>query len=540
MCGIFCLVQTGTVDLQMAKECLLKLTHRGPDGLNYKCIKINDKEVFLGFVRLAIMDISNAGLQPFYSSKDRTHVICNGEIYNFKEIEKDHSIEMISSCDCEIILPLYEKLTNKFVDHLDAEFAMVILDEKSKIIKAMRDRYGVRPLFYGYNTKTGTFGLASEMKALHPIMEFVSPFPPDRTMHLNLSKPLFPVNYSTHFTIYNTYNDLTYNIEMSDISYIHQQINMYLTSAVKKRLNADRPIGFLLSGGLDSSLITAIATKILGPDKIICFSVGLPNSSDVIAAKKVVEFLNIKHHYIVPFSIEDGIKQIPNVIKSIESYDVTTVRASTPQYIMAHYIKEKTDIRVLLSGEGSDEIHGSYRYFRNAPNIEEFHNETIRLLKDLYCFDNLRTDRTMSSAGLEVRVPFLDFEYVKFIKKINPKLLMYSEKYMEKQIIRDSFVGYLPNEILYRSKEAFSDAVSSKEVNWYKSIQSLAESTITQQELSTNPFQINKPETIEALYYRRIFDSYYSKRCNVIPYYWLPKFQSEKVVDPSATVLKCY
>ena len=207
---------------------------------------------------------------------------------------------------------------------------------------------------------------------------------------------------------------------------------------------------------------------------------------------------------------------------------------------MAKYINENTNIRVLLSGEGSDEIHGSYRYFRDAPNAIEFHIETIRLLKELCYFDNQRTDRTMASNGLEVRVPFLDFDYVNFITKVNPTLLMFTDKNMEKQIVRDSFRGYLPDEILYRSKEAFSDAVSNSEVNWATSIQIVANSKITDNDLETCKYSVNIPKTKDALYFRKIYESIYSNRDNVIPHYWLPRFQKEEIFDPSARVLKCY
>ncbi len=209
---------------------------------------------------------------------------------------------------------------------------------------------------------------------------------------------------------------------------------------------------------------------------------------------------------------------------------------------MAEYIRKKTNIRVLLSGEGSDEIHGSYRYFRDAPSPTEFHTETVRLLQDLCYFDNQRTDRSMAGNGLEVRVPFLDYAYVEFIMSIDPELLMYKKDYMEKQIIRGSFVGYLPNEILYRSKEAFSDAVSSDTVNWAKYIQIMADKIVADSDLevANSKFSHNIPKTKDALYFRNIFEEIYPGRSNVIPYYWLPKFQKEEVLDPSARVLKCY
>ena len=543
MCGIIFLIQLDSknVDLQQANKCLNELVYRGPDKTSYQLVNIDDKiNIFMGFTRLAIMDTSDSGLQPFVDHLGNS-VICNGEIYNYKDLAIKYSHDLTSQCDCEIILPLFRKIGFKKMvsSELDAEFATVILDRTSNKIYAARDRYGVRPLYYGYNTTSRLLGFASELKALHSVMEFVEQVSPDTIMSIKLKNDA-PVDTMIKRHIYYSFDNIKFSMEIPKIDTICSNINKLLTAAVKKRLNSDRPIGFFLSGGLDSSLIVAIATRILGPDKIVCFSIGLDGSPDVEASKKVVEYLGIRHHHIIPFNISQGFAELPNVIRAIETYDVTTIRASTPQYIMAKYINENTDIRVVLSGEGSDEIHGSYRYFRDAPNGTEFHRETIRLLRDLTYFDNQRTDRTSAHWGLEVRVPFLDFEYVEFITQINPHFLMFRPDYMEKMIVRNSFRGYLPDEILYRSKEAFSDAVSNNEFNWANHIKTIAETTITDDEFTENSFDINKPKTKDALFFRNIFHSFYQNRDNVIPYYWLPKFQREEVVDPSARVLKCY
>lgn len=543
MCGIFCLIK---YKHPINNEEMIKysnmLSHRGPDAENYKIIKPRDDiEIFMGFRRLSIMDISNDALQPF--ERKGKYVMCNGEIYKYKTLIKKYKLKLQTKCDCEVILPLNEKMNiwDMIIEELDAEFAMILYDKIQNIIYVVRDRYGIRPLFYGYNTKDNTIAFASEMKALHPIMEYIEPVKPNKFYILNLNIPLKNIKKMVYNVEYYNYDNthLDNVLYLNKIEYIEQKLRYLLINAVSKRLHADRPIGFLLSGGLDSSLIVAIATRIIGPENIVCFSVGLDGSSDVEAAKKVVKYLGITQHHIVPFTIEEGINIIPEVIKCIESYDITTIRASTPQLIMAKYINKQTNIKVILSGEGSDEIHGSYRYFRNAPNAIEFRKECLRLLEELYLYDNLRTDRTMASQGLEVRIPFLDYEYVEFIKKIDPALLMYKIDNMEKKILRDSFKGFLPEEILYRSKEAFSDAVSSKDINWYKSIASLANTIISDDELINNPFEINKPQTKEALYYRRIFSDFYPNRDNIIPHYWLPKWSGE-IIDPSATILNCY
>lgn len=543
MCGIICLIQFANkpIDLEKAKYCLDKLHPRGPDKQSYEIIFEDNNTIFMGFTRLAVMDVSDAGLQPFMDEK-QNFVVCNGEIYNYQYLAKKYNIEMKTDCDCEIILPLMNKVgfCNMVRDELDAEFATVVFDKQRNKIFAGRDRYGVRPLYYGYNKTTQTIGFASELKALHPIMEFVEQVSPNLIFELDLQKDYNHFMDCVKMVSYYSYSSLISNLQLDNDDYIKYQINTLLTDAVKKRLHADRPIGFLLSGGLDSSLIVSIATRILGPEKITCFSIGIDGSPDVEAAKKVVDFLGIKKHCIIPFTTKQGLESLPEVIHTIETYDITTIRASTPQYIMAKYINENTNIRVLLSGEGSDEIHGSYRYFRDAPNIFEFHWESIRLLEELCYFDNQRTDRTMAGNGLEVRVPFLDFEYVEFITRINPKLLMYKKNYIEKQIVRDSFIGYLPDEILYRSKEAFSDAVSNSEINWTKTIQMVADKEISDNDLENNEFELNKPKTKDAIYFRRIFNQIYPNRDNIIPHYWLPRFQAEAVFDPSATVLKSY
>ena len=561
MCGFICLIKYGGVfDSCSPNECLQKLHARGPDNYSQTVFNIFDSDnkhygqVYMGFSRLAIMDTSDAGLQPFMDENNNT-VICNGEIYNYCELISEYGLKIKSNCDCEVLLPLIKKFgfDNVVSDYLDAEFAMVYMDRENNILYAARDRYGVRPLYYGYNKSMNLVGFASELKALHDVMEFVEQVKPNEIFKINLkgmfnnpfdvelNDPLEMPSCLKRFE-YFSYENLTTIPSLNNPDILMPIIRNLLTKTVEKRLNSDRPIGFLLSGGLDSSLIVSIASRIKGPSNITCFSIGIDGSPDVEAAKLVVEFLGIpkENHHIIPFTPQQGLKALPTVIKTIETYDVTTIRASTPQFLMAKYINENTNIKVLLSGEGSDEIHGSYRYFRDAPDPEEFHNETIRLLKELCYFDNQRTDRTMSGNGLEVRIPFLDIAYVDFITRIDPVLLMYRPDYMEKKIIRDSFKGYLPDEILYRSKEAFSDAVSNKEINWAESIKEAAKLYVIEDELKTNDFEINSPRTLDALYFREIFDSIYPGRCNIIPHYWLPRFQKTEVLDPSATVLECY
>lgn len=530
MCGILALISKSELNLEEKfKTALAKLNNRGPDDFCIKKYHFQKTTIYLGFTRLAIRGLEKNAMQPFEYGKIVS--ICNGEIYNYEFCKEEYSITTESGSDCEIIPKLYDSLGRDFFELntvLDAEFATILYDGYYGCIYASRDKYGVRPLFYGTSKDVIMFG--SEMKALVDICDHIEPVNP---------KNIYKIDFNEYN---NSENQLIFSNIFSDphkinrtIDEIKPLIRSTLTNAVKKRLVADRPIGFLLSGGLDSSLIVAIATKILGPDKIVCFSIGCENSPDILAAEKVTSFLKIDKHYIFHFDVDDGLEELENVIQTIESYDTTTVRASIPQYLMAKYIKEYTDIKVILSGEGSDELHGSYRYFRDAPSKEEFEAETIRLLDELYMFDNLRTDRTMASQGLEVRVPFLDFEYVNLIKSIDYGLLMNNKDVIEKKILRDSFIGYLPEDILYRSKEAFSDAVSSKEVTWAKELQKEADANVE----NIKDYSHNKPLTKEAELYRRIFNDYYFQD-DVIKHYWMPKFQKKEITDPSATILDSY
>lgn len=541
MCGILSIIQYGqdcatALDMDSMKKSLTKLGARGPDRLSYYWSRIENTGIFFGFTRLAIMNLSESGQQPFQDNTGM--IIANGEIYNYLDIAEKYDIKHHQNCDCRVLLPLLDKVgfVEVVTNILDAEFSMVYYEKSTNTLYAARDRYGVRPLYWGYNTSTKTIAFGSELKSLHDIMEHVEQVVPNMICRISLSNQEFSTS-NISFEPYYDYNMLVPNYRLTNTDDIHNTIRRLLTDAVAKRLVSDRPIGFLLSGGLDSSLIVAIASRILGPDKITCFSIGIDGSPDVEAAKCVIEWLNIPktQHHIIPFDVNTGIECISKVIECIETYDITTVRASTPQYLMAKYIQSNTNIRVILSGEGSDEIHGSYRYFRTAPDALAFHNETIRLLQELYLFDNKRTDRTMSGNGLEVRVPFLDYAYVEFIKLINPQLLMYRSNYMEKQIVRDAFVGYLPHDILYRSKEAFSDAVSNGETNWANCLL-----TFAQTNKIDGTYDHNQPQTVDAMYFRQVFEKIYPNRGNVLPHYWLPKFQSTNVTDPSARVLDCY
>lgn len=546
MCGIFAIIFDTTQHDDIAIQATISsiksmLMQRGPDQLATKCITIGIYQIVLVFSRLAIMDVSTNGLQPFSTQDDQLHVICNGELYNTNQLKQACSsvqYDYTSTSDCQVLIPHYINIRDTYanvssidpsniITPISGEFAAVYVDVTNKSIIAFRDRYGIRPLFMGKHRNNSIIAFASEMKLLVPFeLDMIEAVVPNRYHHITLhdSLTIMRQNWFDYDTLIANATLATSN---TSTSVIMQSIRSSLTKSVQDRLSSDRNIGFLLSGGLDSSLIVSIACKLLGPQNITCYSIGTSNSPDGIAAKRVTSHLNITNHHIIDFDYDMAFDLIPSVIQAIESYDITTVRASVPQYMIAAYIANVTPtIKVLLSGEGSDEIHGGYKYFANAPSSKEFQLETLRLLKWLYCFDNLRTDRTMAHHGLEVRVPFLDNAYVELVYSIDPNL-QYKQP-IEKQIIRDAFVGYLPDDILYRAKDAFSDAVSNDHECWYAYIQ--------RRLIGNGIGDAVTRVTKEASYYLECFDKCGYDR-KVIPFYWMPKYQSESVVDPSARTI---
>lgn len=541
MCGIFIAILKKFLTLRMIENYINKIKHRGPDSTHI--LEIDN--IILGFHRLGIIDPTPISDQPLVH--DNNYLICNGEIYNYKQLQEEYNLKCKTGSDCEVILSLYEHLLsnnrdleeNKIVSNLckklDAEFAYILYDSKKKRVYVARDPFGVRPLFYGEN-EYGIY-FASEAKAL-TFCKIVKPYLPGQYSILDTS--MNQIITTTAYYTFPIYKPISNKQE------IYASLRYLFRKAVEKRIMSDRPIGCLLSGGLDSSLVTAYVCQFV--NNLICFSTGLENSVDVTAAKKVVHFLKQKYpektitHHIIPFTTKDGFDDIPKVIYHTESPDVTTNRASTPQLRMAKEISEKTDIKVLYSGEGSDELFCGYQYSKLAPTASALGNDKTRLISELYLYDNLRTDRTMASSGLEVRVPFLDIEFVNFALQIAEHLNM-CDKEIEKKILRDAFKdeNILPDEILYRKKEAFSDAVSSKEISWYKTVQKKIETIISDEEftIESQKYNINiRPKTKEALYYRRIYDLYYGNISELIPKYWMPQWTQTD--DPSATVLACH
>lgn len=523
MCGIFaCFNDDSTKDYRSYFE---RLKHRGPDNSTYQTI---DSYFQIGFHRLAIVDPFENSNQPFIS--DDWVVVCNGEIYNYKSLVHDFNLstKLTTGSDCEVILALLNHLSPRLIaEALDAEFVFIAYNKKTKNCYVARDTYGVRPLFYGRSSNSWYF--ASECKAL-AFLQDVKPFPPHYLLQISPTHPTW-ISYSEHIKLTN------------NSSNIYNNINNLLHKAVQKRLQSDQPLGCFLSGGLDSSLVASIAQN--NYPNLQFFTIGLENSVDIEAAIKVIDFLKVpKHnHHVIYFTVEEGFNALKDVIYHLETYDITTIRASVPQYLLSKYIKKNTNIKVLLSGEGSDELFAGYQYSKLAPSPSELRQDTIRLLRELYLFDNLRTDRTTSAFGLEVRVPFLDKELVSYVLSLDDKLRMCNTQKMEKTLLRDSFryENLLPNDILYRRKEAFSDAVSaSVGKSWYEMLSDLIDNVVDDNEFINNKFTVNKPLTKEAYYYRKIFTELFGDdRYNLIPHFWLPKWSGD-ISDPSAKVLQCY
>ena len=511
MCGIVALLsknkQTQQNNISKISESFRILESRGPDSGQ---ILKRENGIF-GFQRLSINDKSINGSQPMETDSGVV-LMCNGEIYNYKQLQKEFNIVCKSNSDCEVILKLYQKFGfEKTINMLDGVFAIVISDGEN--VYMARDRIGVRPLFEGVTKDNGELAVASLAKCLINFCNNIKQIEPGMLTYNQRTKQKIFLNY-------------TYNIrEITDP--VNTLIRDTLTNAIKKRLMTDRPIGCLLSGGLDSSLVTSILCKLIGPKNVRTYSIGMEKSTDLKYAKKVADYLGTVHTEVI-FSPEDGIKAIPEVIYALESYDITTIRASVGMYLISKYIAENTDDVVIFSGEGSDELFAGYLYFHYAPSSDELVKESKRLVDDLYIYDVLRADRTVSVHGLELRVPFLDKEFVDLSLSLSG--IQRSPRYgLEKYILRDAFKDdYLPKDILLRRKEGFSDGVSSIKTPWFKLIQKEASKFITDEDFSNSSFMSK-----ESMWYKKIYDSYFPEYQPDM-YMWMPKWV--KTSDPSGRV----
>lgn len=520
MCSIIGLSKCD--DFEKIKKSFEKSNSRGPDGTSY----YNANSALLGFKRLAIMGLNEFGMQPF--SYDDKVLVCNGEIYGFRDIKiellkKGYSFK--SDSDCEILLPLFKEFGFEMFSKLDAEFALIIYDKKEDKIIAARDPLGIRPLYYGKSKSNDTYIFASEPKILVDLVEDIFPFPPGYYFD------------GEKFIQYSFITDVeSKHTRMRDVE---KNIHSLLVEGVRKRLDSDAPIGFLLSGGLDSSLVCSIATKIL-KKPIETFAIGMEKDAiDLKYAKEVADYLKTNHHEVI-ITRDDVISSLEEVIYNLATYDITTIRASVGMYLLCKYIHENTDIKVLLTGEISDELFG-YKYTDYAPNPEEFQKESKKRIDEIHMYDVLRADRCISSNSLEARVPFGDLAFVKYVMEIDPKIKM--NRYNKgKYLLRKAFEGdYLPKDILYREKAAFSDAVGHSLV---EDIKEFAEDYYTDEEFEINrkKYTFAQPFTKESLMYREIFEKYYPGQAHMIKDFWMPNksWKGCDVDDPSARFLKNY
>jgi len=506
MCGIVCafdLKQSSTEVRPQILEMSKRLRHRGPDWSGiYDC-----ETAILGHERLAIVD-PTSGKQPLISPSNNLILAANGEIYNHSELRKPYeaSYGFKTKSDCEVILALYEKEGKSFINKLNGIFAFAIYDQEKDEYFIARDHMGIIPLYMGWDGN-GTFFIASELKALEGICSKIELFPPGHYLH---SKDEVPTKwYHPEWNTYEAVKDNSTSIE---------ELHDALSDAVHRQLMSDVPYGVLLSGGLDSSITSALAKKFAAKrvesgdtqsawwPQLHSFSVGLEGSPDLAAAQKVAEHIGTVHHEI-KFTIQEGLDAIREVIYHLETYDITTIRASTPMFLMARAIKA-LGIKMVLSGEGADELLGGYLYFHKAPNAKEFHEETVRKLEKLHQYDCLRANKSLAAWGIEGRVPFLDKEFIEVAMRINPKDKMISDDRMEKWVLRKAFENYLPKSVTWRQKEQFSDGVG---YSWIDNLKKVVGEKVTDEQMNNAHFRfpVQTPQNKEEFFYRSIFESHF-------------------------------
>ena len=526
MCGL--LAATGdATQLKDFETVFNQLRHRGPDDT--EILKVEGGLATFCFHRLAIMDPTLKGHQPFQDETTGNIVMCNGEIYNYEKLKLsyENSYKFKSHSDCEVLVPMFRELgIARLCQQLDAEFALVIWDHTKHKLVAGRDPIGIRPLFYGY-TDQGQIMFASEIKVLTPYCQRVEAFPPGHYFDGDKFE-----RYADLTTV-SQYTDKTIEGHLKDI-------REKLIEGVRKRLVSDVPVGFLLSGGLDSSLVCAIANDIL-KKPITTFSVGLDhNPIDIHYAKTVADFIKSDHHEVY-FNKQDTLGVLDKLIWHLETWDITTIRASIGMYLVCKYIREKTNIKVVLTGEISDELFG-YKYTDFAPSPEAFQQEAKKRVDELYMYDVLRADRCISANSLEARVPFGDLDFVQSVMRIHPEFKVNTTG-MGKWILRKAFDGMklLPDSILWREKAAFSDAVGHSMVDYLKEY---AEAQYTEQDVKNakEKYPYGTPFTKESLLYRDIFEKHFKGQSHLIKDFWMPnkEWANCNVADPSARVLPNY
>ncbi len=509
------------IPLDLLVDGFYKTISRGPDLS--RMLSVGDG--YLMFHRLTIMGLEKSGMQPFERNGDA--VVCNGELYGFRKMRDElfSGYDFKSGSDCELLLPLYQRYGTDMFQMLDAEYALILYDHKSDSLIAARDPIGIRPLFYGYD-EDGQIMFSSEAKNIAGLTDTINPFPPGHYWK------------DGEFVQYTNLTDVA-EYSGDELDEVCNNIREKLTLGIVKRLDADVPLGFLLSGGLDSSLVCAVANKYL-PHPIRTFAIGMVGDAiDLKYAKQVADYLGSEHTEVF-MTAQEVIASLRSIVRILETYDITTIRASVGMYLICKYIHENTNLRVLLTGEISDELFG-YKYTDFAPNEEEFQKEAKKRIDEIYMYDVLRADRCISSNSLEARVPFGDLDFVKYVMSINPALKM-NRFGKGKYLLRRAFEGdYLPHDILYREKAAFSDAVGHSMVD---QIKAYAEKLYTDEEFAERckKYEFATPFTKESLLYRELFEAEYPGQAHMVKDFWMPNrtWEGCNVNDPSARVLKNY
>ena len=551
MCGIFALLNYNNITPKILKN-FDKGAPRGPEYSSITKYENNITNLIFGFHRLAINGLNPASNQPF--NQDGIILICNGEIYNFRELAEQNNIQLNTDSDCEIILHMYRLYGIEYtLKSLDGVFAFILYDTINKLFHIARDPYGVRPLYYFMNYEN-QYGFASELKSLYQLSK-----------QKHLIHQFIPGQYATidctNEYIFLTDNSRYVDFPCNEIDYfpdgISSDIIYYIDDAVRKRVQGttDRPIACLLSGGLDSSLICALVNQYYNnrEHRLETYSIGLEGSEDLKYARIVADYLKTDHHEII-ISEQDFFDAIPEVIKVIESYDTTTIRASVGNYLIAKHISKNSNAKVIFNGDGADELMGGYLYFHKAPNATEFDRECKRLLREIAFYDVLRSDKSISSNGLEPRTPFLDKKWVEFYLSISKTIRYHpANRQCEKFLIRNAFheinPDILPGSILWRTKEAFSDGVSSLTRSWFTIIQENIERLCNNDAELMNTLHdnilihkklrlINPPTTIEQSYYRYLYNKSYYGTDNLTPHFWMPRYVDTN--DASARTLNIY
>lgn len=557
MCGIFGVFGKATEEFSsnLLYQSFEKIRERGPD----RSITVHNSNAFIGFHRLAINGLAIDGDQPFHlvDGDSTYYIVCNGEIYNFRELIDEFVLPVSKNgSDCAVILPLFKKLGYD-IDRLNkallGEYSFAIICFQNELLESVTvctDPMSVRPVFIGVSADNQSLGISSLLGGLSDLFDHV--YRLQQKSILSWKPGLAPET-----TVYwpSLVNPSPNGVEWPDVEIYKRAVEVF-EAAVNRRLIADRPIGCLLSGGLDSSLVCAVAARILSEKypgkKLKAFSIGMKHGTDIAFAEKVAEHINRQYgnleHTVIYFTPEEGLTAIDDVIRVTETYDITTIRASVGQYLIGKYIRENTDVKVVLNGDGADEGQMGYLYFFSHPTLLDGQMDHYRLLDEIHLFDGLRVDRAISCHGLEARVPFLDREVVDFFRKLPARWKAPTPERIEKHFIRTAFAEHygfeevLPKEVLWRKKEAFSDGVSTKEKSWFQYIQEHLDRKVSDEAFEEHKHTLHPsitPPTKEAFYYMFRFKELFGARWNIIPHYWLPKW-SGNIQEPSARVLGVY